>query len=94
MGATEEIAGDALFIMILKEIEHVIADIIHYLPLVSDTGCRTLTTNHTTQAIIHSYFVIKIIETSLYKVAVLVRIINLADNHDVRILRLQYSCSV
>ena len=80
--------------MILKKIEHVVADIIHYLPLVSDTGCRTLTTNHATQAIIHSYFVIKIIETSLYIVAVLVRIINLADNHDVRILRLQNLCGV
>ena len=41
-----------------------------------------------------SYFVIKIIETSLYKVAVLVRIVNLTDNDDMRILRLQYSCSV
>ena len=46
------------------------------------------------KAIIHSYLVIKIIETSLYKVAVLVRIVYLTDNHDVRILRLQYSGSV
>ena len=92
--AAEEIAGDALLIMILKEIEHVLADIIHHLPLMGDAGCRTLAANHTTQTIVHAHLVVEIIEACLHVVAILVRIIHLADNHDVRILRLQNLCGV
>ena len=71
-----------------------LADIIHHLPFMSDTGSRALTPNHTTQAIIHSHLIIKIIETSLHIVAVLVRIIYLTDYNNVRILRFQYLRSI
>ena len=71
-----------------------LADIIHHLPFMSDTGSRALTPNHTTQAIIHSHLIIKIIETCLHIVAVLVRIIYLTYYNNVRILRFQYLRSI
>ena len=92
--AAEEVAGDALLVMVLQEVEHVLTDIIHHLPLVSDAGRRTLTTNHAAKAIVHAHLVVEIIETRFHVVAILVRIIYLADNDDMRILRLQNRCSV
>ena len=92
--AAEEVAGYALLIMVLQEVEHVIADVIHHLPLVSDTGCRTLTTNHTAKTIIHAHLIVEIIESRLHIVAILVRIIHLTDNNDMRKLGLQNRRSV
>jgi PIN domain nuclease of toxin-antitoxin system len=82
--ATEEVAGDTLFIMVLKEVEHVILDVVRILPAPSDAVSRTTLTHNIAQAVVHAYLIVEIIEARSDISAILVRVIDFTDKDDMR----------
>ena len=59
----KEIACDALLVMVLKEIEHIVEYIIGLLPLVGNVWGAATVTHHIAHTIVHSYLVIKPVKT-------------------------------
>ena len=75
----KEIRGQTLFVVVLEEVEHVLADVVGGLPFVGDGRCRTVAANHVAQTVVHAHLVVEQVEAHAQIVAVLVRIIDLAD---------------
>ena len=65
-----------------------LADVVGGLPFVGDGRCRTVAANHVAQTVVHTHLVVEQVEARAQIVAVLVRIIDLANELDVGIAEL------
>ena len=84
--ACKEITGQALLVVVLKEVEHVVAYVVDLLPLTSDFAGLNPTLCDGTQAVVHAYLIIKVVEMSLGNVSpVLAGIIDFGDEEYMRI---------
>ena len=82
--ATEEIAGYALLIVVLEEVEHVFLDVGNVLPVIGDAACRTAVANDVAHTIVHAHLVVKVIEPRAHIGAILLCVIHLANEHHLR----------
>ena len=71
--------------MILEEIEHVLANIVSLLPSCGDGVDTLATTHHIAQRIVHANLIVEIVEACTKIVAILSRVINLANKQHIRI---------
>ena len=83
--SAEEATGDALLVVVLQEIEHTVTDIIHLLPLESDTFGRPVLASHTTQVVVHTDFVVEVVKSCCEVIAVESRIIYFGNEKDIGI---------
>ena len=74
--------------MILEEIKHVIPNVIRLLPGRCNGLYGLIATNHLAHGVIHTYLVIEVVEACTQIVAILCRIIDLANEDHVRISKL------
>ena len=81
----KEVAGYTLLIMILKEVEQMVAYIIGLLPLCRDIRSTTLSTDNGTQTIVHTHLVIEIVETRSDIGSVLPRVVHLSNKNHIGI---------
>ena len=63
-----------------------LTNVVDCLPLLSDVGCTTTMTDDVAQRVVHTHFVIKPIEACSDVVAIEPRVVDLADETQVRIL--------
>ena len=77
--ACEEVARYALFVVVLEEVQHIAAYVVGFLPLVGDVAGTPVSAYHIAHTVIHSDFVVEPVETCTYVVAVLCRVVDLAD---------------
>ena len=89
---SKEVAGYALFVVILEEIEHVVTYIVSGLPLLGNVGGRATIADDVAHAVIHANLVVKIVKTCGNIVAVLCRIIDFSDECLVGVKELHLVC--
>ena len=84
----KEITGHSLLVVVLQEVEHMLADIIRGLPFIGNRRSRTMATYYITQTVVHAHLVVEQVETGTEIVAVLLWIIDLSDKLNLRISEL------
>ena len=82
---SKEVAGYALFVVVLQEVEHVLTDVVRLLPGCRDGVRRLMATHHSAHGVVHAHLIIEIVKACTNVVAVFGRIIHLADEDDIRI---------
>ena len=92
--SSKEVAGNALFVVVLQEVQHVVADVVGILPGVGDGTGRCLTTDDGTHGVIHAYLVVQPVKTRCQIVAVFAGVVHLTDEHDVFVFLLHDSRGV
>ena len=60
----KEVACQALLVVVLQEVQHVLPDVIYLLPASGQALCRCLVARHSAQGIIEAHLVIQIVETA------------------------------
>ena len=81
--AAEESAGQTLLVMVLEEIEHMVDTRVAVLhPLTGDTIRRPALTGHAAQVLVHTHFVVQIVEACSQVRIVLIRVVALADEDE------------
>ena len=89
----KERAGDALLVVILEEVEHVVADIIGLLPGSRNGMSGLAAANHLAHRVVHTHLIVEVIETGIQIITVLSRIIHLANENLIGIDVLHLICS-
>ena len=85
----KKVAGNALLVVILEEVEHMFAQGVGCLPLTSDVAGLLFAFRHSAQAIIHSHLVIEIVEVALLNVVGIgIGVVYLGNEDDARMLGL------
>ena len=79
----KEVTTDALLVVILQEIHHVVADVVSLLPSMRDGMSRFYAAYHTTHRVIHANLIVEPVETRLQIVTIFERVIHLAHEDDV-----------
>ena len=77
--ACKEVGGNALLVVVLEEVEHVVANVVGLLPLAGDVGGGAAVANDVAQAVVHSHFVVEQVEASSEVFAIECRIVDLGN---------------
>ena len=86
-----EVAANALLIVVLKEVEHVILYVVSVLPAPRYAVGRAALAHHVTKAIIHAHLVVQVVETRGHIPVILVRVVDLTDEDELRETLLHYA---
>ena len=65
-----------------------LTDIVCCLPLICDVRCWTMSTDNITYAVIHSHLIIKVVKARTKIITILVGVIDLTDEENVRVTEL------
>ena len=84
--SSKEVAADALFVVVLQEVEHVVADVIGLLPGTADSRGWRMVTDYTTHRVIHAHLVVQPVKAVQQVATIVIGVIHLTNELDVGIV--------